>query len=72
LWWNLPIWVRVLDQGARIFLNLFQDLTGAIFSTVGDMPVDSETHVVSSILRICQLSLSEMLIEVGVSVRVCM
>jgi hypothetical protein len=36
------------------------------------MPVDSETHVVSSILRICQLSLSEMLIEVGVSVRVCM
>nr|CAB3492668.1 unnamed protein product [Digitaria exilis] len=32
-----------LGTGARIFLDLFQDLTGAILSVVGDVPLDSET-----------------------------
>lgn len=42
-----------LGSGACIFLDLFQDLTGAILSAVGDVPVDSEAQVViSSILRI--------------------
>ena len=37
-----------------------------MLSVVGDIPVDSGAPVVtSSILRICQLSLSEVLIEVG-------
>ena len=41
-----------------------------VLSVVGDVPVDSGAHVVtSSILRICRLSLSEMLI--GVGLRVC-
>jgi len=29
--------------GACIFLNLFQDLTGATLSVVSDVPIDSET-----------------------------
>jgi hypothetical protein len=48
------------------FFDSFQDLTDAILPVVGDVPVDSEaTMVTSSILRICQLSLSEVLTEVG-------
>ena len=55
-----------LDNGACIFLNLFQDFTGAILLVVGDVPVDSEAPVVtSSISRICRLSLLKVLIEVG-------
>ena len=41
-----------------------------MLSVVGDIPVDSEVTVVtSSISKICRLSLSEVLIEVGL--RVC-
>ena len=55
-----------LDNGARIFLNLSQNLTGAILLVVGDVSVDSEALVViSSISRICRLSLSEVIIGVG-------
>ena len=55
-----------LSTSARIFLNLFQDLTCAILSVVGDVLVDSETPVVtSSISRISRFSLSEVLIRVG-------
>ena len=55
-----------LGTSARIFLDLFQDLTSAILLVVGDMFVDSEAPVLtSSISRICQLSLSEVLIRVG-------
>ena len=37
-----------------------------MLSVVGDVPVDSEAPVVTSLIsRICRLSLSEMLIEVG-------
>ena len=37
-----------------------------VVSVVGDVPVDSGAPVVTSlILRICRLSLSEVLIEVG-------
>jgi hypothetical protein len=32
-----------LSIGARIFLDLFQDLTDAIVLVVGDVPVHSET-----------------------------
>ena len=47
-----------LGTGVRIFLNLFQDLTGAILSVVANVSVDSEALVVtSSISRICRLSL---------------
>lgn len=34
-------------MGARIFLDLFQDLSGAILSVVGDVSVDSEVSVVT-------------------------
>ena len=55
-----------LGTDARIFLDLFQDLTGAIVTVVGNVAVDIEAPVVtSSILRICQLSLSEVFIGVG-------
>ena len=37
-----------LDMGARIYLDLFQDLTGDVLSVVGDVPVNSETPVVTS------------------------
>ena len=54
------------STGVRIFLNLFQDLTGAILSVVGDVSVDNEAPVVtSSISRICRLSLSKVLIDRG-------
>ena len=44
----------------------FQDLTAFVLSVVGDVPVDSEAPTVtSSISRICRLSLSEVLIGVG-------
>lgn len=43
-----------------------QDLIGAIFSVVGDIPFNSETLVmVSPISRICRFNLSEALIKVG-------
>ncbi|KAF8760449.1 hypothetical protein HU200_010160 [Digitaria exilis] len=61
-----------LGTGARIFLDLFQDLTGAILSVVGNVPVGSEAPVVtSSIWRICRPSLSEVLIGVGLRAYVC-
>ena len=45
---------------------LFQNLTGTTFLVVGDVIVDSKVSVViSSISRISRLSLSEILIEVG-------
>jgi len=34
-----------LGTSARIFLNLFQNLTSVILSVVGDMPVDSEAPI---------------------------
>jgi hypothetical protein len=37
-----------LGTGARIFLDLFQDLTVFVLSVVGDVPVDSEAPVVTS------------------------
>jgi hypothetical protein len=37
-----------LGTGARTFLDLFQNLTALCFSMVGDVPVDSETPVVTS------------------------
>ena len=37
-----------LDTGVRIFLDLFQDLTAIVLLVVGDVPVDSEAHVVTS------------------------
>ena len=55
---------------APIFLNLFQNLTVAILLVIGDVPIDCEASVVTSpILRICQLSLLEVLVEV--ELRVC-
>jgi len=55
-----------LFTSAHIFLNLFQDLIIAILSVVGGMPVDYETPVVTfSILKICSLILSEVLIGIG-------
>lgn len=56
-----------LDIGARIFLDLFQNLNGVILSVVGGMLVDSDTLVVtSSISKICRLiNLLNVLIEVG-------
>jgi hypothetical protein len=43
-----------------IFLNLFRDLTDDILSVVGDVPVDSETLMVTSLnSRISRLILSE-------------
>ena len=42
-----------------------------MLSVVGDVPVDSEAPVVtSSILRICRLSLSEVLIGIGLCARI--
>jgi hypothetical protein len=35
-------------MGVRIFLNLLHDLTGAILSAVGDVPIDNEAHMVTS------------------------
>ena len=35
----------ISGSGARILLDLFQNLTGAIFLVVGDVPVDSEACV---------------------------
>jgi hypothetical protein len=59
-----------LSTGARNFLNLFQDLSGAILLVVGDMPIDNEARVVtSSISRTCRLNLSKVLI--GVELCVC-
>jgi len=59
-----------LCTSAPIFLDLFQNLTVAILLVIGDVPIDCETSVVTSpILRICQLGLLEVLIEV--ELRVC-
>lgn len=50
----------------RIFLNLFQDLTGVILLLVGNVPIESDAPVMtSSILRIYRLCLSEVLKGVG-------
>ena len=46
------------------FLNLFQSLTDAILSVVGDVPTDNNVVVLtSSISRIHWLSLSKVLVE---------
>lgn len=37
-------------KGARIFLNLLQYLTNAILSLVDDMPIDSETSMITSMI----------------------
>jgi len=59
-----------LCTSAPIFLDLFQNLTVAILLVIGDVPIDCEASVVTSpILRICQLGLLEVLIEV--ELRVC-
>ena len=65
LWWNLATRIQILDS-ALVRPYSFQDLIGAIFLVIGDVPVDSEVPLVtSSISRICWLSLSKMLIEIG-------
>jgi hypothetical protein len=59
-----------LGINVHIFLNLFQDLVIFVLLVVGDVSIDSEAPVVtSSISRICQLSLLEMLI--GVELHAC-
>ena len=55
-----------LSRGMCIFLNLFQNLTSIV---VGDVPIDSEVSVVTSISRICRLSLLKMLIARGVPLK---
>ena len=53
-------------MGASTFLNLFQNLTSVVHSVVGDMSIYNEMPVmISSISRVCQLSLSKMLIGLG-------
>ena len=53
-------------MGTRIFL----DLTGVVLLAPGDVPVDSETLVMTlSISKICRLSFSKKLI--GVELRAC-
>ena len=37
-----------LGMGVCIYLDLFQDLSGAMLSVVGDVPVNSEAPVVTS------------------------
>jgi hypothetical protein len=60
-----------LGMDARVFLDLLQDLTGPILLVIDDVPVDSDTSMVtSSISRICRLSLSEVLI--GVRLHACL
>jgi hypothetical protein len=55
-----------LDTSVRIFLYLFYNLIGTTLPVVGDLSVDSETSLVtSSISRISRLSLSGMIIKVG-------
>jgi hypothetical protein len=45
-----------------------QDLTGVIFSMVGDVRVDSDASTVtSSIFKICRLSLLKVLMRVGLN-----
>ena len=69
-----------LDMGARIYLKLFQDLTGDVISVVRDVPVNSEAPVVTlSTSRYAGPSISEVLIGVGcvcmfvgASVRTCL
>ena len=55
-----------LGMGARIYLKLFQDLTGDVLSVIRDVPVNSEASVVtSSTSRYVGPSISEVLIGVG-------
>lgn len=55
-----------LGTGVRIFINLLQELTGTILSVVGNVPVDSEAHVMTSLIsRIYRFSLLELLIGLG-------
>ena len=55
-----------LGMGVRIYLDLFQDLTGDVLSVVCDVPVNSEAPVVtSSTSRYVGPSISEVLIRVG-------
>jgi len=56
-------------MGASTFLNLFQNLNSVVHSVVSDMSVDNEMPVMnSSISRVCRLSLSKMLIGLGLRV----
>jgi hypothetical protein len=53
---------------ALIFLNLFQNLTVTDLLVVDDVLIDSETCVmISSISRICRLSLTKVFIEAKVA-----
>jgi len=54
-----------LDIGVCIFLNLFYNLIGVILSMVSDISLDSEAlKVTSLILKVYQLSLLKMLVEI--------
>ena len=58
-------------MGASTFLNLFQNLNSVVHSVVSDMSVDNEMPVMnSSISRVCRLSLSKMLIGLGLRARI--
>ena len=60
IWSNLslPSLSPPLGTGARIFLDLFQQLTSIIFLVVGNMPMDSGCICGNFVnFRICQLSL---------------
>lgn len=56
---HTSIWVCPrLDMCVCVFLDLFQNrFSGTILPLVGDVPVDSETHVMTFNLDICLLSL---------------
>lgn len=71
MWWNSLTRVRVLDSTrVFVFFWIIPEFKRTILLVVDNMSVDSEMPMVSSlILRICRLSLSDMLIRVG---RVCM
>jgi hypothetical protein len=53
-------------HGFSHFPELLQNLTRVVFTTIGDVRVDSEASTVtSSISRICEFSLLKVLIGVG-------
>lgn len=66
LWWNLVH----QSSSSRLDTSVpFLNLIGAIFSAIGDVSIDIEASVVaSSISRVYRLSLSNVLIEVGMCV----
>jgi hypothetical protein len=55
---RVPVALQILGLTPRRRSELFHGLTAFVLSVVGDVPVDSETPVVtSSILRICRPNL---------------